>query len=128
MDENSNAYQTIDDYINQYTGDIRERLTYLREVIKEAAPEASERISYQMPALFLHGVLVYFAAFKKHIGFFPTASGVIAFQDELTEYKCTKGTIQFPYNKPIPYDLVKRITQYRVTENISINEAKKKKC
>lgn len=116
-------FTSIEQYLSNFTGEIRERLEAIRAAIREAAPEAQEVISYNMPALKQGGILVYFAAFKNHIGFFPTASGVAAFADELTEYKLTKGTIQLPNNKPIPFDLLKRITKFRVEEV----KAKKKK-
>lgn len=121
------AYNTTDEYISQFSPEIQEKLSNLRRVIKEAAPEAEEKISYGMPAFTLYGNLVYFAAFKNHIGFFPTPKGVEAFLDRLTEYKISKGTIQFPLNKPIPYELVSEIVKFRVDQNIKEAENKKKK-
>jgi uncharacterized protein YdhG (YjbR/CyaY superfamily) len=106
--------KTIDEYIAGFPIDVQKKLRRMRSAIREAAPGATEKISYRMPAFFLHGVLVYFAAFRNHIGFFPTASGVSAFKNQLTGYKCSKGTIQFPLDKPIPYDLVRSIVIYRV--------------
>ncbi|WP_407309429.1 iron chaperone [Desulfosporosinus sp. SB140] len=118
MDDNKASFNSIDEYILKFSPDIQEKLQMLRDVIKEAAPEASEKISYQMPAFVLHGNLVYFAAFKNHIGFYPTSSGIAAFKNELSEYKGGKGTIQFPLDKPLPYELISRIVKYRVTENM----------
>lgn len=118
MGENKITYESIDEYISTFPQEIQEILNNLRKVIKEAAPDAVEKISYQMPAFALHGILVYFAAFKNHIGFYPTASGIDAFKHELSEYKWSKGAIQFPIKKPLPYELVSRIVKFRVLENI----------
>jgi uncharacterized protein YdhG (YjbR/CyaY superfamily) len=122
---NEAYYNNIDEYIAGFPKEMQLLLEQLRATIVKAAPEAEEVISYQMPAYKLNGILVYFAAFKKHIGFFPTASGVNAFQDELTGYKTTKGTIQFPLNKPLPLDLITRIVEFRVLENIGNPKRKK---
>lgn len=127
MDTNINTFKTIDEYIAQFPTEIQERLNKLRSVIQEAAPSATEKISYQMPTFYLYGNLVHFAAFKNHIGFFPAASGVEAFQDQLKEYHCSKGTIQFPYKKPLPYDLITDIVKFRVSENLQKAETRKKK-
>jgi cellulose biosynthesis protein BcsQ len=102
----------------------QEILEKIRKVIKEAAPEAEEKISYQMPAFVLRGNLVYFAACKNHIGFYPTPSGINAFKNELSEYKGAKGSVQFPLNKPIPYELIRKIVKFRVVENIKKAEDK----
>ena len=109
---------TIDEYINQFPVDVQDILNELRRVINENAPGAKEKISYQMPTFYLNGNLVHFAAYKSHIGFYPAPSGIEAFKDELTGYKWAKGSVQFPIDKPIPYDLVKRIVEFRVRENI----------
>ena len=111
-------YESIDDYIKQFTPEVQEKLEALRKVIKESATDATEKISYQMPAFYLHGNLVYFAAFMHHIGFYPTSSGIEAFKDELSVYKGSKGSVQFPIDNPLPYDLIRRIVKYRVEENI----------
>ncbi|MFL0267446.1 iron chaperone [Candidatus Clostridium radicumherbarum] len=110
--------KTIDEYILQFPPEIQEILNNIRKVIKEAAPNAEEVISYQMPAFKLQGILVYFAAFKKHIGFYPTSSGVAAFKDELSKYKGGKGSVQFPLDKSIPYELISKIVKFRVKENM----------
>ena len=113
------GYSTIDEYIATFTKDIQGILKALRQAIRESAPKAEETISYQMPAFRLNGILVYFAAFRDHISFFPTSSGVVAFKKELSQYEISKGTIRFPLDKPIPLDLVKEIVKYRVKENMS---------
>jgi uncharacterized protein YdhG (YjbR/CyaY superfamily) len=100
-------------------------LHQIRKTIQLAAPDAEELISYQMPAFKQNGVLVYFAAYKKHIGFYPTASGIIAFQDQILDYKSSKGAIQFPIDKPMPLDLIERIVKYRIEAN-AVKSKKKK--
>lgn len=127
MEENKNTYGSIDEYILQFPLEIQEILKNIRRVIKEAAPEAEERISYQMPTFVLHGNLVHFAAFKNHIGFYPTPSGIDVFKEELSEYKGAKGSVQFPLSKPIPYNLIGEIVKYRVIENVKKAEDKSKK-
>jgi len=108
---------SVDDYISNCHPDVQERLQQLRRVIKEAAPEATEKISWKMPTFVLNGNLVFFAAFKKHIGFYPLPSGIEAFKDELSEYKSSKGSVQFPLNKPLPLELISRMVKARVEEN-----------
>lgn len=127
MEGNKAAFESIDDYIATFPTEVQEILKTLRQVIREAAPDAKEKISYQMPAFVLHGNLVYFAAYKKHIGFYPGASGVEAFKAELSEYKGAKGSVQFPIGKPLPYELISRIVTFRIAENIKKAEAKSKK-
>ena len=127
MEENKNTYASFDDYFLLFPSDIREILNKLRKVIKEAAPEAEEKISYQMPTFYLHGNLVHFAAFKNHIGLYPTPSGIDAFEPELAQYKGGKGSLRFPIEKPLPYELISRIVKYRVAENIVKAEGKLKK-
>lgn len=104
----------IDDYISQFPDKIQEILQELRAIIKSAAPEALETISYQMPAFKQKKVLVYFAACKEHIGFYPTNSGVEAFKSELKEYKTTKGSIHLPIDKELPKELITKIVKFRV--------------
>jgi uncharacterized protein YdhG (YjbR/CyaY superfamily) len=116
-------FKTIEEYISASPQDVQSTLQQLRNVIHKAAPEAQEVISYSMPAFKQNGILVYFAAFKDHIGFFPTSSGVAAFQKELSPFDTSKGTVRFPLDKPIPYPLVTKIVKFRVQENLS----KKKK-
>jgi uncharacterized protein YdhG (YjbR/CyaY superfamily) len=111
------AARSIDEYISGFPGDIGKTLEKLRAAIRAAAPGAEERISYQMPAFYLAGNLVYFAAFKNHIGFFPTSSGIAAFKRELAPYSCSKGTVRFPLDKPLPLALIRKIVKFRVAEN-----------
>ena len=111
------TFSTIDQYIREFPEEIQRLLSQMRSTIQLAAPHAVEKISYQMPTFYFKGNLVYFAAFKNHIGFFPTSSGVIAFEDELGEYKHSKGAIQFPLDKPLPLKLVTKIVKFRVKEN-----------
>ena len=108
--------KNIDEYIATFPPEIQAILTSLRQTIQAAAPEASEKISYQIPTFYLKGNLVHFAAFNDHIGFFPTPSGIEAFKNELGGYKLSKGTVQFPLDKPIPYELITRIVEFRVKE------------
>jgi uncharacterized protein YdhG (YjbR/CyaY superfamily) len=119
--------KNINEYIAGFPEDIRKKLEKIREAIKKAAPSAEEKISYGMPAFALNGVLVYFAAFKNHIGFFPTAAGVAAFRKDLAAYDGSKGTVRFPLDKPIPLSLIGKIVKYRVKENLARAEAKTKK-
>ena len=117
MKEKKDVPATVDQYIEGFPEEIQVILSKLRAAVKKAAPQAVERISYQMPAFYLNGNLVYFAAFKNHIGFFPTSSGVAAFKKDLAKYATTKGTVHFPLDKPLPLDLIKRIVKFRVKEN-----------
>jgi len=118
MDGKEKQFRTIDEYIEASPKDVQGILQRLRLTIRKAAPEAAETISYQMPTFRLNGKgLVYFAAFKNHIGFYPIPSGIEAFKKELSRYKQGKGSVQFPIDKPIPYDLVRRIVRFRAKEN-----------
>jgi uncharacterized protein YdhG (YjbR/CyaY superfamily) len=110
-------FTTMDEYICTFTEDVQRILESMRQTIHDAAPEAEEAISYNMPAFKLNGKnLVFFAAFKNHIGFYPIPSGIEAFKKELSVYKKGKGSVQFPIDKPIPYDLVRRIVKFRMRE------------
>jgi uncharacterized protein YdhG (YjbR/CyaY superfamily) len=109
-------YQTIDEYIGGFPAEVQEILEKIRWLIHKAAPEGVETISYQMPTFKMKGNLVHFAAYKNHIGFYPTPSGTEAFQKELAQYKGGKGSIRFPLNQPIPYDLIEKIVKFRVKE------------
>ena len=111
-------YKTITEYIKAFPNDIQNILERMRQTIRKAAPGAVETISYRMPAFKLNGNLVFFAVFKNHIGFYPTASGIAAYKNKLAAYKFSKGAIQFPLDKPIPYDLVEDIVLFRVKENV----------
>jgi len=110
-------FATIDEYIASFPPEIREILEKIRETIRKTVPDATEAIAYGIPTFRLNGNLVHFAAFKNHIGFFPTSSGIAAFRNELSSYTTSKGTVQFPLDMPIPYDLVEAITVYRAAEN-----------
>jgi uncharacterized protein YdhG (YjbR/CyaY superfamily) len=118
-------FKTMDEYITTFPDDVRNILNELRQVIKEAAPEAEETINYQMPTFTLNGNLVHFAAFKNHIGFYPTPTGIEAFNKELSPYKGAKGSVQFPIDQPLPLPLIRRIVEYRVKENVERKQKKK---
>ena len=125
MDDKS--FSNIDEYIALFPPDIQDRLRILRAAIREAAPEATEKISWQMPTFHQNGNVVHFAAFKDHVSLFPGASGVEAFGGQLAAYKTSKGTIQFPHGQPLPLELVKEIVRWRVDENRQIAETRKKR-
>jgi uncharacterized protein YdhG (YjbR/CyaY superfamily) len=108
---------TVDIYIACFPLEIREKMNIMRAIIKKAAPGAEEKISYRMPSYTFNGMLVYFAGHTRHIGLYPMASAIAAFKDELKDYKTSRGTIQFPHDKPFPLDLIKKIISFRVMEN-----------
>ena len=110
--------KTVDEYIANLPVRIQKKVKEIRETIKKVAPQAEEKISYQMPAYALKGILVYFAAHANHIGFYPTSSGVEAFKKELGSFKFAKGSIQFPHDKALPLDLIARIVSFRAKENL----------
>jgi uncharacterized protein YdhG (YjbR/CyaY superfamily) len=122
--EKKMGINSIDEYIATFPAEIQKILQEIRAVVKAAAPDAQEKISYQMPTFFLSGNLVHFAAFKNHIGFYPAPTGIEAFAQELSVYKGAKGSIQFPINKPMPLDLITKIVKYRVAENLKKAEMK----
>jgi len=111
-------------YIRQYPANVRKILAKIRKTIRKAAPGAEEVVSYMMPAYKMGRILVYFAGFKDHVGFFPTSSGVKAFKKELEKYKTSKGTIRFLPEEPVPYGLISRITRFRVRENSIVKKKK----
>jgi len=117
--------ENIDQYIANFPADTQKLLREMRETIQCAVPEAKEVISYGMPAFKQKGILVYFAAYAKHIGFYPTGSGIEAFKQEFTDYKWSKGAVQFPLNKPLPLDLITRITKFKAA--LELKKAEKKK-
>ena len=123
MKASKKEFKTIDEYIATFPKNVQTILQEIRQAVRDAAPQAEEAISYQMPAFKLYGNLVYFAAFKNHIGFFPTSSVMEVFKEEVKEYKTGKGTLRFPMDKPMPLNLVKKIVKFRVKENLD----KKKK-
>jgi uncharacterized protein YdhG (YjbR/CyaY superfamily) len=112
------GFRSIDEYLVDFSGEKRRKLEELRATIKAAAPGAEERISYQMPAFALEGNLVWFAAFKNHIGFFPTSGGIEKFRRELSKYAGGKGSVRFPLGQPLPLGLIRRIVKFRVAENV----------
>ena len=118
MENTKNSYNTIDEYIATFPAEVQKLLQEMRATIRAAAPEAQEKISYQMPTFYLKGNLVHFAAYQKHIGFYPAPRGIEAFQAELAVYKGAKGSVQFPIDQPLPLDLVRRIVEFRVAENL----------
>jgi uncharacterized protein YdhG (YjbR/CyaY superfamily) len=118
-------FTTIDEYIAVFPEEVRQRLETVRATIKAAVPEATEKISYQMPTFYLEGNLVHFAGYKGHIGFYPTPSGITGFEAELAPYKVAKGSAQFPHDQPLPLDLITRMVEYRVAENQQKAAAKK---
>ena len=118
---------SIDDYISTFPKEIQKVLQELRATIKSTAPEAQEKISYQIPTFALKGNLVHFAAFKHHIGFYPTPSGIETFKKELSVYKSAKGSVQFPIDKPLPLELIRKIVKFRVAENLKNAEIKSRK-
>ena len=109
----------FDDYVERFPKDVQQRLQKMRLAVKKAAPQAKEKISYGIPAFTLNGMLVWFAAFKNHIGFYPRTSAIAAFKKELSAYKGAKGSVQFPFDKSLPLPLISRIVKFRVKENLS---------
>jgi uncharacterized protein YdhG (YjbR/CyaY superfamily) len=124
MESNKKGYRSIDEYIAQFPEEVQITLKKLRAVIKAAAPDAEERISYQMPTFRLKGNLVHFAAYKNHIGFYPTPGGIKPFEHELSVYEVSKGTVRFPIDKPLPMELISKIVKFRVEEDLK-KDAKK---
>ena len=118
-----NAAENVDKYIEQFEPEVREMLDQMRKTIRACAPNAEETISYAIPSYKLNGMLVHFAAFSHHIGFYPGAGGIAAFADELAGFKTSKGTVQVPFGKPLPLELIARIVEFRVKQNL---EKKKK--
>ncbi|MFY9556920.1 MAG: DUF1801 domain-containing protein [Blastocatellia bacterium] len=121
------APNDIDEYIAGFPNDVQEILEKIRMTIRKAAPDAEETIKYQMPTFTLNGNLVHFAAFKKHIGFYPAPRGIEEFKTELSGYEGDKSTVRFPLDKPIPFALISRIVKFRVKKNLERAKAKGKK-
>jgi uncharacterized protein YdhG (YjbR/CyaY superfamily) len=120
-------FKTVDEYIALHPPSIKTGLDLLRKTIKTAAPGAEELISYQMPAYRLKGMLAFFSATKKHFGFYPTASPIIAFREKLKSYETSKGAVRFPLDKPIPVKLITAMVKWKVRENLEKEMAKRKK-
>lgn len=127
MNSREPGFHSIDEYIAAFPPDIQATLQELRATIQAAAPDAQEKISYQMPTFYLKGNLVHFAGYKNHIGFYPAPSGIEAFKDELSAYKSSKGAVQFPIGEPLPLELVSRMVKFRVAENLEKAEKKPSK-
>jgi uncharacterized protein YdhG (YjbR/CyaY superfamily) len=125
MKATSTKFKTVEEYVSAFPAGTKKILQEVRKTIKQAAPQAEELISYNMPAFKLHGMLVYYAAYKGHIGFYPTASGIEVFKKELSAFKNSKGAVQFPIQEPIPFDLISKIVKFRVKENLEKEKAKK---
>jgi uncharacterized protein YdhG (YjbR/CyaY superfamily) len=119
-------YESIDEYISSFPEETRKKLTEMRKAIRQEAPQATEKISYQIPTFYLNGNLVHFAGYAKHIGFYPTSSGIRAFESELSRYKHAKGSVQFPLEKPLPIALIRKIVKFRVEQNMK--KSKNKTC
>jgi uncharacterized protein YdhG (YjbR/CyaY superfamily) len=126
MATSSEKPASIDEYIVRFEPEMREILETIRQTVREAAPEAKETISYQMPAFKQKGILIYFAAWKKHIGLYPPVSGDEDLKKAVEPYAGEKGNLQFPLDEPIPYDLIKRIVQHRVQQNEAKAKARRK--
>jgi uncharacterized protein YdhG (YjbR/CyaY superfamily) len=127
MKTRQTAPENIDEYIRDFPKEIRGILQKIRITIRKAAPQAEETISYRMPAFRQNGSLVYFAAFKKHFGFFPASSGIKAFKRELSDYEGSTGSVQFPFDQPVPFGLITKIVKFRVKENLKKAETRRKK-
>ena len=127
MESNQAGFSSMDEYIATFPEGIQKILEELRTTIKAAAPQAEEKISYQMPTFFLKGNLVHFAAHKNHIGFYPTSSGIQAFERELSTFESAKGSVQCPLDRPMPLELISRIVKFRVAENLKKAEMKSRK-
>jgi len=127
MGANQTAPKNIDEYIAGFPHDVQEILEKIRMTIRKAAPDAEEKISYQMPAFTLKGNLVSFAAYKKHIGLYPAPAGTKKFNEELSVYRAAKSSVRFPLDRPIPFDLISQIVKLRMKENLERAEAKQKK-
>lgn len=125
--QNKSVPLNFEEYIVSFPDEVRKLLIQMREIIQTSAPEAEEIISYQMPAYKYKGILVYFAGYKNHIGFYPTSSGIENFKTELSAYKMSKGSVQFPINQPLPEKLIRDIVIFRLKENIEKTDLKVKK-
>jgi uncharacterized protein YdhG (YjbR/CyaY superfamily) len=117
VDVPSKNIKTIDDYVRLFPVEVQKRLQSIRGLIRKLAPDAEEKISYQIPTFYLNGNLVHFAAFKNHIGFYPTPSGISSFEKELSKYKQGRGSVQFPLDQPVPMKLIERIVKFRLEKN-----------
>lgn len=119
MSDNTKSPTTVEKYIQEFPKEVQEIMQKIRAIVKEEAPEVQEKVSYGMPTFSYKGILVHFAAYKNHIGFYPTPSGISKFEEQLKPYKHAKGSVQFPLSKPIPYDLIRQMIKTRVKENLT---------
>ena len=124
MKSNPDGFHSIDEYIATFSKEVQTILQELRATIKAAAPDAEEKISYQIPTFALKGNLVHFAAWKTHVGFYPGANGVKTFAQELAKYETAKGSVRFPIKDPLPHELIRNIVKFRVVENLKLAEVK----
>lgn len=118
---------TVDDYISKCSPEVQEILQKIRRIVRKAAPEAEEKVSYQMPAFALNGMLIYYAAFKNHIGIFPPVTGDARFQKDVAAYRGSRGNFKFPLNSPMPYGLIERLVSFRLKEHLENRAAAAKK-
>jgi uncharacterized protein YdhG (YjbR/CyaY superfamily) len=119
MTKTNDDITNMDDYIEGFPDNVRQILNRIRNTIREAAPDAGETINYGIPTFTLNGNLVHFAAYTRHIGFYPTPSGIERFKEELSGFDCAKGSVKLPIDKPIPYKLIARIVEFRMKESYS---------
>jgi uncharacterized protein YdhG (YjbR/CyaY superfamily) len=127
MSTNRTMPRNIDEYIAGFPADIQARLKKIRLTIRRAAPAAEEAIKYQIPTFMLNGNLVHFAAFKNHIGFYPAPRGIVEFKQQLAPYRAAKGSVRFPLDEPVPYDLIAKIVKFRVRDNLAKTAARRKR-
>jgi uncharacterized protein YdhG (YjbR/CyaY superfamily) len=125
MATNQSGTNAVDEYISNFPGEVQQILQQLRRTIRDAAPDAQETINYGIPTFKQDGNLVHFAAYKSHIGFYPTPSGIEEFHDELARYETAKGSVKFPLDESLPLDLIRKIVHFRVKENKQKAAAKK---
>lgn len=125
MKSDESTSNVIDEYIANFPEDVQEILQKVRKMIRQIAPDAQEKINYGMPTFTLNGNLVHFAGFKNHVGFYPTPSGIEKFKKELSKYEGAKGSVKFPLDQPIPYELIRKITEFRVEEQQAKGKTKK---
>ena len=127
MKETKSKPENMDEYIAGFPAEVQAVLQAVRRTIREAAPDAEEAISYQIPTFKLNGNLVHFAGYKKHVGFYPAPSGIAAFEKELSAFPPAKGSVQFALDQPIPFDLISKIVRFRVSENLKKGKSSPKK-
>jgi uncharacterized protein YdhG (YjbR/CyaY superfamily) len=127
MEKKKQGIPTMDEYIKKFPEQVQKKLEAIRQLVRKIAPEAKEKISYQIPTFYLNGNLVHFAAFKSHIGFYPTPSGIDEFQKDLSKYKNGRGSVQFPIDKELPMELIRRMVEFRIEKNRKKGKVQRKK-